>query len=78
MPSFQMLEAKTQLSRLVEMALRGEEVLILRNGEPVARLVPVAKAAPRPAPGRFEGQVRWTSDAFEPLTDAHVDELFGK
>jgi prevent-host-death family protein len=36
-----MHEAKTNLSRLVERAERGEEVLIARNGKPVAKLVPV-------------------------------------
>ena len=37
-----MHEAKTQLSKLVERAEAGEEVVIARNGKPVARLVPVA------------------------------------
>jgi prevent-host-death family protein len=39
-----MLEAKTKLSQLVEAAERGEEVLIARNGVPVAKIVPVKKA----------------------------------
>ena len=39
-----MLEAKTHFSRLVEAALRGEEVVIANRGKPVVRLV---KAAPR-------------------------------
>ena len=33
-------EAKTQLSRLVEAALAGEEVVIARNGVPAVKLVP--------------------------------------
>ena len=36
-----MLEAKSQLSKLVKAALEGEEVLIARDGEPVVRLVPL-------------------------------------
>ena len=43
-----MHQAKSSLSRLVERALAGEEVVIARNGEPLVRLVPAAK--PRPAP----------------------------
>jgi prevent-host-death family protein len=39
-----MLDAKTKLSQLVEAAERGEEVLIARNGVPVAKIVPVKKA----------------------------------
>lgn len=38
-----MLEAKNQLSRLVKDALEGVEVVIASNGEPMVRLVPVAK-----------------------------------
>ena len=38
-----MLEAKSQLSKLVKAALEGEQVVIARNGNPAVRLVPVAK-----------------------------------
>ncbi len=38
-----MPEAKTHLSQLVDAAERGEEVVIARNGLPVARIVPVRK-----------------------------------
>ncbi len=38
-----MLEAKNQLSRLVKEAIEGEDVVIASNGEPMVRLVPVAR-----------------------------------
>lgn len=38
-----MLEAKNQLSRLVKEALDGGDVVIASNGEPMVRLVPVAR-----------------------------------
>lgn len=38
-----MLEAKNQLSRLVKAALAGEDIVIASNGEPMVRLVPVAR-----------------------------------
>ena len=43
-------EAKTHLSKLLDAVEAGEEVLITRNGKPVARLVP---AGPASAPRRF-------------------------
>ena len=43
-----MLEAKTQLSKLVERALQGEDIVIARDGEPAVRLVPVKRPALRP------------------------------
>lgn len=44
MPTVNMLDAKTQLSRLVDLVERGEEaeIIIARNGRPAARLVPVS------------------------------------
>ena len=47
-------DAKTQLSRLVDRAAAGEEILIARAGTPVARLVPLEDAAPR-LPGLLRG-----------------------
>jgi prevent-host-death family protein len=38
-------DAKTNLSKLIEAAERGEEVIIARNGKPAVRMVPVAPAA---------------------------------
>jgi len=40
-------EAKTQLSRLVEEAAKGQEIVIAKNDKPMARLVPLAKPTPR-------------------------------
>jgi prevent-host-death family protein len=40
-----MLEAKSQLSRLVKEAMEGEEVVIANNGEPMVRLTPIAGKA---------------------------------
>ncbi len=58
-------EAKTHLSRLLERVDAGEEIVIARNGKPVARLVPVS-AAPR-RPGRLKGRLRIGADFDAPL-----------
>ena len=50
-------EAKTQLSRLLEQAVAGEEILIARAGKPIARLVPFVALTPRREPGIWQGQV---------------------
>jgi len=59
-------EAKTQLSRLVERAAAGEEIVIAKAGRPVARLVPLAKSGPRRL-DLLSGQVRVGSDFDAPL-----------
>lgn len=59
-----MHEAKTQLSRLVERAEAGEEVVIQRNGRPVARLVPMAEEPRSLASvrGAWRGHMRIADD----------------
>lgn len=60
-------EAKTHLSRLIEDVSAGEEVIIARNGKPVARLLPVtARSRPR-RPGQWRGKVRIGAEFDAPL-----------
>jgi prevent-host-death family protein len=61
--------AKTQLSRLLERAHAGEEVIIAKNGEPYARLVPLEKPRPR-EPGLLQGSVE--DSFFEPLPEEEL------
>jgi prevent-host-death family protein len=50
-------EAKSQLSRLVDEVEAGDEVVIARNGRPVARLVPLRAAPFERKPGGWAGRV---------------------
>ena len=70
-----MHEAKTKLSQLVERAEAGEEIVIARNGTPVARLIPVtASASLESVHGAWRGQVR-IADDFDQLPDDIADAL---
>ena len=70
-----MHEAKTNFSKLIRRVLNGEEVIIARAGEPVARLGPVEKERKSPrSPGSARGLVRIADDFDAPLPD---DILFG-
>jgi prevent-host-death family protein len=60
-------EAKTHLSRLLSRVEAGEEILISRAGQPVARLVPARRARGRRQPGRFVGKGRIADDFNAPL-----------
>jgi len=52
-----MHDAKTNLSRLVQRAVAGEEVVIARAGVPVARLVALRATPPDRRPGTWRGRV---------------------
>lgn len=60
-------EAKTHLSRLLERVERGEEVVIARNGTPVAKLVPIEPKGRRGMWGKYKGQIWMSEDFDEPL-----------
>jgi prevent-host-death family protein len=56
--------AKTHLSRLIEEAAAGEEVVIARAGKPVARLLPFEPRAEPRRPGLMKGKI-WIADDFD-------------
>jgi prevent-host-death family protein len=60
-------EAKTHLSRLIEEVAAGDEVIIARNGRPVARLLPIAGRLRPRRPGQWRGQVTIGADFDAPL-----------
>lgn len=65
--TYNMHEAKTHLSRLAERAAKGEEIVIARNGHPLARLVPIEQARARRRLGWWRGQVWMSEDFDDPL-----------
>lgn len=69
--------AKTQLSRLIDRAAAGDEVVITRHGRPVARLVAVeAEQAPRKL-GALRGKVRVADDFDAPLPEDVIKDFEG-
>lgn len=79
MPSYNVHDAKTQFSKLLDAVLQGEEVLITRNGVPVAELVPARKRVfplgagrhdPRINPGALDQDDWW-----RPMSDEEVEDF---
>jgi prevent-host-death family protein len=68
-------KAKTELSRLIKKACRGEEIVIARGKTPVAKLVPLRKTTQERVPGLWKGLVTYAPDAFDPLTDQELKDL---
>ncbi|MGF6996686.1 type II toxin-antitoxin system Phd/YefM family antitoxin [Paraburkholderia sp. GAS32] len=59
-------EAKSQLSRLIEAVVNGEDVVIAKAGTPVVRLVPV-EGKPKLRFGLMKGKIRIAKDFNAPL-----------
>jgi prevent-host-death family protein len=70
-------EAKTHLSRLVERAAAGEEIVIAKSGRPRARLVPLEDTRPLRIPGQGKGQWRVGKEFDAPLPGDVLGEFEG-
>jgi prevent-host-death family protein len=75
---FNIYEAKTQLSKLVERVEAGDEIVLARNGRPVAKIVPLQRRAEPRVPGAWKGR-GWVADDFDDPGGEYeeiIDELY--
>ncbi len=70
-------QAKSQLSRLVERAAAGEDIIIGKAGRPVARLVAYVEHRQPRAPGALEGKI-WFADDFAETPSWLLDAFEGR
>jgi prevent-host-death family protein len=64
--------AKTHLSRLIDRACAGEDIIIARGKTPVVKLVPAESDSPRRKFGAMKGRARVTRAFFEPLPEEEL------
>lgn len=76
MESYNIHRAKTQFSKLIERVENGEEILIARDGDIVARLV--AEKKPIRRPGRLKGKIRIKKSFYDPLPDHLLSDFAGE
>ena len=69
-----MHEAKSQLSRLVQAVLDGEEVIIARNGAPVVQITKYAPTKVQRKPGAWEGKLWLAEDWDSPETNRTIND----
>ena len=69
--------AKTQLSRLLDAAAAGEEVIIAKAGKPVARLVPITAVKQPRRLGILAGKIHVPDDFDDPLPDEIIAAFEG-
>jgi len=69
-------EAKTRLSALLNLVEAGEEVIIARNGRPIARLGPLTNKVPDRVPGAWRGRIH-IADDFDDFTEQDEADCYG-
>ncbi|MEH1167060.1 type II toxin-antitoxin system prevent-host-death family antitoxin [Micromonospora sp. CPCC 205539] len=74
---YNMHDAKTHLSRIIERVERGEEIIIDRAGTPVAKVVPLVRRVNRNAVGSLAGQLNLSGDWDSRETNTEIAADFG-
>lgn len=67
-------EAKTNLSKLLEKAANGEEVVIAKDGKPVAKIIPIAGGQKKRTPGKYKGKIHLKPEFFAPMTPEELKD----
>jgi prevent-host-death family protein len=67
-------QAKTNLSKLLRKVENGEEVIIARGKEPVAKIIPFPARKKKRVPGSLKGKIWYAPDAFDPLSEQELAE----
>ena len=66
-----MHEAKMHFSKLVDSVMKGNEIVIVISGKPVARLSPIEKK-PRRRPGALKGKIKIAKDFDDPFQELSI------
>ena len=74
---FNIHEAKTQLSRIIDRVEHGEEVIISRAGRPVAKVIPLPTSVRRTGRGSLAGQIHRADDWDSAETNEGIARDFG-
>jgi prevent-host-death family protein len=80
MAQFNVHEAKSKLSQLLELALSGEEVILAKHGTPIARLVPMRRPGLVLGSGKedpnINREVLSRDDWWQPMTDEEAEAWY--
>jgi prevent-host-death family protein len=74
---FNIHDAKTHLSRIIDRVEHGEEIVISRAGHPVAKVVPLVRRVNRTGRGSLRGKLTLDGDWDSDETNAEIARDFG-
>jgi len=73
MSKYNIADAKTHFSKLVQEAMSGEEVIIAKDNKPVLRLAPLDKPKQPRKPGSGKGQILYVAPDFDATPEGFKD-----
>lgn len=71
-------QAKTNLSKLVDAVMHGEEVIIAKSGKPLIKMIRLDDQATHRKPGLLKGRITLSPDFNAPLPDDLLNQFEGK
>ncbi len=74
---FNIHDAKTNLSRIIDRVEHGEEIIISRAGTPVAKVIPLNRRVNRSGRGSLAGRLAMTDDWDNPEVNEEIARDFG-
>ncbi|WP_433725312.1 type II toxin-antitoxin system Phd/YefM family antitoxin [Actinoplanes sp. CA-051413] len=74
---FNIRDAKTNLSRIIDRVEHGEEIIISRAGTPVAKVIPLSRRVDRVGRGSLAGQLAMAEDWDSPEVNESIARDFG-
>jgi prevent-host-death family protein len=70
-------QTKTNLSKLINKVIEGDEVIIARSGKPVAKLVPIIyKDTTKRKAGLFKNKIKYSDDIDRPLPEDIIKDFY--
>ena len=71
-------QAKTNLSKLLDDVMHGEEIIIAKAGKPAAKLVPISLTKPERKPGALKNKIKISKDFNAALPEDLLNQFEGK
>ena len=77
MQKYNIYEAKTHFSKMINLVEHNEEVLISRNGKPIAKIIPFVEESGHVRQfGILRGKIKWSDDFDKNLPDDILNEFY--
>ena len=76
MKEINIYEAKTNLSKIVNDVLEGEEIIIGRAGLPLVKIVPIGGKKKNRISGLFKNDIEFSKDIDKPLPDKVIKQFY--